>query len=173
MFFLYLKMQISTIHCRILKTLYASFSFWVKQAWSFIFLYYLNYIRGSAILFYVSYKHSQTMYIVPMERVWKDNSNPIKFSTFYAERAYNTTLKCFQYLHQRSYLTETSQIILLHLFLFRLAKSISAAIFQQRRLYPRLLFTQFVSIMSTILPLRLIHTLLKQVLHDETSNYFI
>ena len=32
-------------------------------------------MQGSGIAFNVSYIHSRTMYVVPIERAWKDNSN--------------------------------------------------------------------------------------------------
>ena len=43
-------------------------------------LYHLNYKRGAEITFYVSYIHSRTIYGVPIERAWHDNSNHTKYS---------------------------------------------------------------------------------------------
>ena len=54
-------------------------SFWEKQLWSFNFLYFFNSIQSSGIAFYVIYVHSRTMYVVPMERGWKDKSDHTKY----------------------------------------------------------------------------------------------
>ena len=43
-------------------------------------LFFWNQILGSGILFYLSYIHSRTMFEVPMERTWKDESNRTPFS---------------------------------------------------------------------------------------------
>jgi len=43
------------------------------------FLCYLNYKQGPGIVFCVCYIHSKTMFVVLMERVWKDNSKHFKY----------------------------------------------------------------------------------------------
>ena len=55
-------------------------SFWENWIYSFTPLYFQNYIQGYGIEFCMSYIHSRTMYAVPMERAWKDNSNDNKFA---------------------------------------------------------------------------------------------
>ena len=35
---------------------------------------------GSGIAFYVSYIHYKAMYVITMERAWKDDSNNTKYS---------------------------------------------------------------------------------------------
>jgi len=37
-------------------------------------------MQGSGIVFDLSYIHSRTMHVLPMERAWKDDSNHSKFS---------------------------------------------------------------------------------------------
>ena len=54
--------------------------FWEKGLWSKTTLYCLKYKPGSGIAFYASFIQSRTMYVVQMERAWKDYSNHTKFS---------------------------------------------------------------------------------------------
>jgi len=51
-----------------------------KTPWKFYPTVLLNIHRGSEIALYVSYTTSRTMYVVPMERNWKDDSNLTKYS---------------------------------------------------------------------------------------------
>ena len=49
-----------------------------KRLWSFTPFYFFNYKQGSWI--YESYIHSRIMYVLPMKRTWKDNSNHTKYT---------------------------------------------------------------------------------------------
>ena len=46
-----------------------------KNDWSFTPMWFWNYIQCSGTAFYMSYIHPRTMYVVPMEKAWKDDSN--------------------------------------------------------------------------------------------------
>jgi len=73
-----------------------------KRLYSFTNMHYSSYIRGSGIEFYESYMQSRTIYVVPKEIAWKDNSNHIKYSKSpkIALQAFRNKTQLYHILHE-------------------------------------------------------------------------